>query len=132
MKVITIIPARGGSKSIPMKNIQKIKNKPLVAYSIEYSLKSKSISKTIVSTDSTEIAEISRQYGADIPFIRPSEFAEDNSKDFEFMRHAHDYFEGKGEKYDLYVLLRPTSPMRPKGLIEKAIQIFKSNPNIHQ
>ncbi len=128
MKVITIIPARGGSKSIPNKNIQPLGEKPLVAYSIEYSLSSSYIAKTIVSTDSSEIAAIAKSFGAQVPFVRPREFATDESKDYEFMRHALNFFEDLGEVYDLYVLLRPTSPVRPKGLIERAIQVFIEHP----
>jgi CMP-N,N'-diacetyllegionaminic acid synthase len=130
MKIITIIPARGGSKSIPKKNIQILKNKPLVAYSIEYSTKSKCVDRTIVSTDSLEISDICKKYGAEVPFIRPTELAQDASKDYDFMRHALDYFERLGEIYDLYVLLRPTSPIRPKGLIEKAIKIFIKDSSV--
>lgn len=130
MKIITIIPARGGSKSIPKKNIQILKNKPLVAYSIEYSTKSKCVDRTIVSTDSLEISDICKKYGAEVPFIRPTELAQDASKDYDFMRHALDYFERLGEIYDLYVLLRPTSPIRPKGLIEKATKIFIKDSSV--
>lgn len=83
MKIITIIPARGGSKSIPKKNIQILKNKPLVAYSIEYSTKSKCVDRTIVSTDSLEISDICKKYGAEVPFIRPTELAQDASKDYD-------------------------------------------------
>ena len=129
MKVITVIPARGGSKSIPNKNIQLLGPKPLVAYSIEYSLSSIQVSKTVVSTDSSEIADISKSLGAEVPFLRPAKYATDKSRDYEFMRHALDYFEGLGEVYDLYVLLRPTSPVRPKDLIERAIQVFLEHPD---
>jgi len=127
LKVITIIPARGGSKSIPKKNIQLLGPKPLVAYSIEYSLSSSQVSKTVVSTDSSEIADISKSFGADVPFLRPAKYATDESRDYDFMRHALDYFESLGEVYDLYILLRPTSPVRPQGLIQRAIEIFEEN-----
>lgn len=130
MKIITIIPARGGSKSIPKKNIQILNNKPLVAYSIDYSINSKSVDRTIVSTDSLEISDICKKYGAEVPFNRPAEFAQDTSNDYDFMKHALDYFEEIGEIYDLYVLLRPTSPIRPKGLIEKAIKIFIKDSSV--
>lgn len=129
MKIITIIPARGGSKSIPKKNIQLLDSKPLVAYSIKYSLNSNKVAKTVVSTDSLEIAEISKEYGALVPFLRPAELAMDDSRDYDFIRHAFDFFEDQGEYYDLYVLLRPTSPLRPKNLIERSIKIFKDFPD---
>ena len=125
MKIITIIPARSGSKSIPKKNIQLLAGKPLLAHSIEYSLRSKIVSRTIVSTDSEDIANLAVNFGADVPFIRPCCFAEDTSVDYEFMRHALDYFEAEGEIYDAYVLLRPTSPLRPLGLIEQAALLLE-------
>ncbi len=128
MKVIVIIPARSGSKSLPNKNILPLKGKPLLCYSISYGLESDIVDKVIVSTDSEEFAEIAKSYGADIPFIRPAELAMDNTRDYPFMRHALDYFESIGEIYDVYILLRPTSPLRPEGLIEKSISILKENP----
>ena len=128
MKVIVIIPARSGSKSLPNKNILPLKGKPLLCYSISYGLESDIVDKVIVSTDSEEFAEIAKTYGADIPFIRPAELAMDNTRDYPFMRHALDYFESIGEIYDVYILLRPTSPLRPEGLIEKSISILKENP----
>lgn len=129
MKIITVIPARGGSKSIPKKNIQLLNNKPLLSYSIEYSLRSKIVKKTIVSTDSEEISNVALKSGADVPFLRPAQLANDSSRDYEFMRHALDFFENKNEIYDFFVLLRPTSPLRPDGLIEKAMEIFTTNLN---
>jgi N-acylneuraminate cytidylyltransferase len=128
MKVIVIIPARSGSKSLPNKNILPLKGKPLLCYSISYGLESDIVDKVIVSTDSEEFAEIAKSYGADTPFIRPAELAMDNTRDYPFMRHALDYFESIGEIYDIYILLRPTSPLRPEGLIEKSISILKENP----
>ncbi|MDC0308929.1 acylneuraminate cytidylyltransferase family protein [bacterium] len=129
MKIVSIIPARGGSKSIPKKNIQLINQKPLLAYSIAYSLKSKLVNKTVVTTDSTEIAVIAKKYGAMVPFLRPAEYADDDSRDYLFMRHALDYFENEGEIYDLYVLLRPTSPIRSENLIERSIDILNKYKN---
>jgi len=127
MKIVTIIPARSGSKSIPKKNVQLLDGKPLLAYSIEYSLKSKIVGSTIVSTDSEEIANLAASFGADVPFLRPSLLSGDTSVDYEFMRHALDYFETRGENFDIYILLRPTSPLRPSGLIEEAVEILKNN-----
>tara|TARA_B110000902_G_scaffold164195_1_gene187651 strand:- start:2966 stop:3658 length:693 start_codon:yes stop_codon:yes gene_type:complete len=127
MKVITVIPARSGSKSIPKKNIQLLDGKPLLSYSIKYSLSSNLVSNTIVSTDCSSIAEIATQNGASVPFLRPAHYAEDNSQDYQFMRHALDFFEGKGQIFDVYILLRPTSPLRPSGLIEQALEILENN-----
>jgi CMP-N,N'-diacetyllegionaminic acid synthase len=127
MKLVVIIPARGGSKSLPKKNILLLRGMPLLCHSVDYSLKSKLVSTTIVSTDSQEIADIAKNCGAKVPFIRPSEFAQDDSRDYQVMRHALDFLEAQGNIFDLYILLRPTSPMRPPGLIEKAVEILEKN-----
>ena len=129
MKVVVIIPARSGSKSLPNKNILPLNGKPLLCYSVDYGLKSDIVNKVVVSTDSLEFAEIAKKSGAEVPFIRPAELAEDNTRDYPFMRHALDFFESKGEIYDIYIMLRPTSPLRPAGLIEKSINILKENPS---
>jgi len=129
VRILTIIPARGGSKSLPKKNILKLKGKPLLCHSVDYSLKSKLVTTTIVSTDSQEIADIAKNCGASVPFIRPDEFAQDDTRDYPVIRHALDFFETQGQIFDLYILLRPTSPMRPSGLIEKAVEILKNNVN---
>ena len=127
MRILSVIPARGGSKSLPKKNILPLNGKPLLCYSIDYSLQSKLVNKTIVSTDSEEIANIAQSCGAEVPFIRPTELAQDNTRDYPVLRHALDFFENKGIMYDSYILLRPTSPLRPTGLIEQAISILKKN-----
>lgn len=128
MKIVVIIPARGGSKSLPKKNILLLKGIPLLCHSVAYSLRSKIVSNTIVSTDSKEISEIAKNCGAETPFIRPLQFAQDDSRDFEVVKHALDFLEAQRNYFDLYILLRPTSPMRPKGLIEKAVKILERNP----
>lgn len=128
MKVIVVIPARSGSKSLPKKNILPLNGKPMLCYSVYYGLNCDAVGKVVVSTDSEEFAEVARGCGADVPFIRPVELAEDNTRDYPVMRHAMDYFESIGEVYDVYILLRPTSPLRPQGLIEKAIEIMTQQP----
>ncbi len=127
MKIITIIPARGGSKSLPKKNILLLNGKPLLCHSIDYSLKSQLVTSTVVSTDMKEIADIARNSGASVPFLRPDEFARDDTRDYPVIRHALDFFESQGQIFDFYILLRPTSPLRPPGLIEEAFEIFKNN-----
>ena len=123
LKVISIIPARGGSKGIPKKNIVLMAGKPLVAYSIEQSLKCKYIDRTLVSTDDEEIAAIARSCGAEVPFLRPEELAADDTPDLPVFRHALDWL-SKHEGYipDLIVHLRPTSPLRKVRHIEEAIE----------
>ncbi len=129
MYIVTVIPARGGSKSIPRKNIVKLGRYPLIKYSIDYSLESKLVNKTIVSTDDDEIASIAVEMGAEVPFMRPSKLAEDDVPDFPVMFHALQELENDFESViDIIVLLRPTSPLRPKGLIERGINMLKNNP----
>jgi N-acylneuraminate cytidylyltransferase len=126
MKIYTVIPARSGSKSIPKKNIRPLKGKPLLQYSVEYSLKCPLVSRTVVSTDSEEFAKIARNCGADVPFIRPAELAQDDTQDYPVMRHALDILESiYKEQIDLLVLLRPTSPFRPPRLIERAVELLR-------
>jgi CMP-N,N'-diacetyllegionaminic acid synthase len=130
MNIITIIPARGGSKSIPLKNIQLLNNKPLISYSIEYSQKCPLVSHTVVSTDSKRIAKIAKDFNAEIPFLRPCEISQDKTKDFPVINHALKLLEDiYGKQIDVIIWLRPTSPLRPEGLIEKAIAILESNPS---
>ena len=126
--VIALIPARHGSKGIPKKNIIKFRNKPLLAHSIEYAKKCKLINDIIVSTDSKEIAEIANSYGARTPFLRPKIFSGDYVQDFPVLNHALKFLEKETNKeIDFIALLRPTSPLRPKNLIEKAYDLIKTN-----
>ncbi|MBT4764895.1 acylneuraminate cytidylyltransferase family protein [bacterium] len=129
MLIYTIIPARGGSKSIPRKNIRELNGSPLIKYSIDYSLHSKYVDRTIVSTDDKEIASIAVNYGAEVPFMRPSIYAEDLTQDFSVLNDAMlQCQEIYNEFADIFVLLRPTSPLRPAGLIEKSIDLLVKNP----
>ncbi|MDO6709372.1 acylneuraminate cytidylyltransferase family protein [Aliiglaciecola sp. 2_MG-2023] len=128
-KLLVVIPARSGSKSLPNKNIRLLNGKPLIAHSIEYATSSAIVNKTIISTDSQNYADIAMQFGAEVPFIRPAEYSLDTSQDYEFMRHALDFFKAKNEHYDYLALLRPTSPLRPPKLLEKALEILKKIPS---
>jgi CMP-N,N'-diacetyllegionaminic acid synthase len=122
---ISLIPARGGSKVIPKKNIISLAGKPLIAHSIEYSLSCPGVHRTIVSTDNSEIAEIARNHGAEVPFVRPPELAQDDTPDFPVFYHALNWLrENEGFCPDFIVQLRPTTPVRPSGLIEKAIKMI--------
>lgn len=123
MYIISIIPARAGSKGIPGKNIIPLKGKPLISYSIETSLACELIDETFVSTDDTEIACLSKKYGASVPILRPKQYAMDNSTDAEFIQHWIEYLESEtGRVPDLIVQLRPTSPVRQIGYVRKGIQ----------
>lgn len=124
-KIISIIPARAGSKGLPDKNILPLAGHPLIAYSIKASQETSSISRTLVSTDSERIARIARKYGAEVPFIRPGEYALDHSTDLEVFIHAlHWLQETENYSPDIIVHLRPTSPVRRLSDIENGIQLL--------
>lgn len=125
MNILAFIPARGGSKSIPHKNIKPFGGIPLIAYSIAVGLKSKLVNRVIVSTDDKEIAEVARKWGAEVPFMRPSELAADDTPDLPVFQHGLSWLK-EHENYvpDLVVQLRPTSPLRPPDLTDTAIKIL--------
>lgn len=128
-KIIALVPARGGSKSIPKKNIRLLGGVPLLAYSIAAGLQSEWVDRVIVSTDSAEIAEVALQWGAEVPFLRPTELAEDATTDFPVFEHALRWLE-ETESYhaDFVVQLRPTSPLRPPRLVDEGIEMLLKNP----
>ena len=122
-RVLSIIPARSGSKGFPRKNIAQLAGKPLIVWTIEASIKSKFISKTVVSSDDQEILDISAENGAEI-IRRPDNLATDTSKSESVVSHAINYFQSKGEEFDIVILLQPTSPLRDHKDIDKAIKIM--------
>lgn len=128
-EVLCLILARGGSKGIPRKNIRLLAGKPLIAYSIETARESPLIGRVVVSTDDKEIAEISRRYGAEVPFLRPKELAEDLTPDLPVFQHALRWLKEK-EDYvpELVVDLRPTGPLRRVSTIERAIRLMLEHP----
>jgi N-acylneuraminate cytidylyltransferase len=129
MNVLALIPARGGSKTIPRKNIRDFAGHPLIAYSIAAGLQAKLVTRTIVSTDDEEIAAVARQYGAETPFLRPAAFAQDNTTDFPVFTHALGWFaEHEGYIPDVIVQLRPTSPIRPPDCVDCAVQLLLDHP----
>ena len=129
LEILAIIPARGGSKSIPRKNAKLFAGHPLLAYSIAAGLQAKSVIRVIVSTDDTEIATIAKQYGAEAPFLRPAEYARDDTLDLPVFKHTLNWL-AKEEDYrpDIVVQLRPTSPLRPPGLVDQAVQVLQEHP----
>ncbi len=131
MKTYAIIPARGGSKGVPGKNIRLIGGFPLIAYSIVAARLALGIDRVIVSTDSEEIASIAKKYGAEVPFIRPVELSQDQSPDRDFVIHALDWFSAQesGSEPDFLVHLRPTTPFRDPSVISQAVQRFIETPN---
>lgn len=127
--VYGIVTARGGSKSIPKKNIKEICGKPLIAWTVEAAKRAKNIDRLICSTDSEEIAEVARAYGAETPFIRPAEFAQDSTPDLPVFEHALAWFrEHEGVVPDAVVHLRPTGPLRTTEDIEASINLLLAYP----
>ncbi|MEK9186010.1 MAG: acylneuraminate cytidylyltransferase family protein, partial [Patescibacteria group bacterium] len=128
IQVLGIIPARGGSKSIPYKNIADVGGKPLIYYTIREAKKSKLLDAFIVSTDDPKIAAVAKKYGADVPFLRPAKISGDRSIDIEFMRHALDWVKkNRGWEPEILVNLRPTSPLRTAEDINKVIEVAIKN-----
>lgn len=121
MQILTLITARGGSKRLPGKNILPLGNKPLIAWTIEAAQKSKYTTKIVVSTDDHEIAQIAKEYSAEVPFIRPDYLANDTATSFDVIMHALNFFE-KTHKFDYILLLQPTSPLRTAQDIDNAIE----------
>ncbi len=128
-EVWAIIPARGGSKGVPRKNIKKMGGYPLIAYSIAVCKMSRIISRIVVSTDDEEIATIAKEYGAEVPFIRPKEAAGDNSTDYEFMDHAITWFaDNEGFVPEFFAHIRATTPIRDSKIVDDAIEKFMNAP----
>jgi len=129
MEVLALIPARGGSKSLPRKNIRPLAGHPLVAYSVAAGRQARLVNRVIVSTDDEEIAQVARTYKAETPFMRPAEFAQDNTTDFPVFAHALGWLaEQEGYRPDVVVQLRPTSPIRPPDLVDRAVQLLLDHP----
>jgi CMP-N-acetylneuraminic acid synthetase len=123
-KIYAIIPARGGSKGIPYKAIVDLNGKPLIGYTIETALQSKYIDRTLVSTDDEKIADVARQFGAEIPFLRPAKYATDEAPSADFILHALKYLNSAADLPEVTVILQPTSPLRCVEDIDGAIEKF--------
>lgn len=123
-KTVGLITARGGSKGIPQKNIIDLAGKPLIAWTIQAALQSRFLDRLIISTDDEEIANVSRTFGAEVPFLRPSELAEDNSSHLDVVIHAVEWLQEHENYYPDYVsILQPTSPLRTTEDIDAVIQL---------
>jgi YrbI family 3-deoxy-D-manno-octulosonate 8-phosphate phosphatase len=127
-EVLAIIPARGGSKGIPRKNIRPFAGHPLIAYSIAAALQAGSVTRLVVTTDNQEIAEIARQYGAETPFLRPADLSGDRTLDLPVFQHTLTWL-AENEKYhpDIVVHLRPTTPLRPPDLVDSAVHLMQAH-----
>jgi CMP-N,N'-diacetyllegionaminic acid synthase len=128
-EILALIPARGGSKALPRKNVLPVAGKPLIAHSIETARASRLVTRTLVSTDDEEIASVAREYGAEVPFRRPAELAQDDSTDLDAFAHALAWLRDE-EAYapELVVHLRPTNPVRRAERVDEAIRLLLEDP----
>ncbi len=128
MKTMFLIPARGGSKGIPRKNIKLLNGKPLIHYAIEAALEvADDPSDICLSTEDQEIIAVAEQAGIEVPFVRPCELARDDSGSYEVILHALDFYQHKGVQYDRVVLLQPTSPFRTASHIQEALKLYQED-----
>ena len=126
-RVLAIIPARGGSKRVPRKNIRLLCGKPLIYYAVDVARRTPAIDRTIVSTDDEEIRDIARRLGADVPFLRPVEIARDDTPDASVLKHALEVLEEQGEHFDYVFNLRPTTPFRMPEDVARALETAVMN-----
>lgn len=130
-KILAVIPARGGSKSIPRKNLKLVAGKPLVVWSIELALASKLIDRVVVSTDDREIQSLALKAGAESPFLRPKHISDDLSDDFSYLSHALDFYNNELDFYPNFIVnLRPTHPFRRVSTVDSAIKLLQHSPNV--
>jgi len=130
-KAICIIPARGGSKRIPKKNIKDFLGKPLIAYSIETAKKSKLFEKVVVTTDDEAIANIAKEYGAEVPFLRPAKLSDDFSSSGDAVEHALKFLQERGEKYDFLCTIYATAPLLQVEYLKQGLEALQNNPDAH-
>ncbi|HLE57406.1 MAG TPA: acylneuraminate cytidylyltransferase family protein, partial [Rhodothermia bacterium] len=124
-RVLAVIPARGGSKGVPRKNLVQLCGRPLIAYTIEAGLSAKSVSRLVVSTEDEEIASVARSLGADVPFIRPATLATDAAQSLPVVQHAVQAVEEfEGAPYEVIVMLQPTTPLRTADDIDSAVTLL--------
>jgi len=130
---LAIIPARGGSKGLPEKNIKELCGKPLIYWSIEKAKKSKYLDEVLVTTDYQNIADIAKKFGANVPFLRPKELASDTATSFDTIKHSIDYYKDNlNKEFDYIVLLEPTSPLREDGDIDNMIERLIENQDEYE
>jgi CMP-N-acetylneuraminic acid synthetase len=125
MRVLGIVPARGGSKGIPRKNLCRLGGKPLLQYTAEAALKARRLSKVILTTEDAEIAEVGRSCGLEVPFLRPAELARDDTPTLSVVQHVMQEIEQAGEYYDAICLLQPTTPFRRAEQIDECIELLQ-------
>ena len=130
MEVLALVTARGGSKGLPGKNLVPFLDRPLIAWSISAAQEAETVTRIITTTDDPEIASVAKKWGAEIPFLRPAELAQDDTPDLPVFVHALNWLsENEGYEPDIVVHLRPTTPLRPAGLIDEGVQTLAACEN---
>lgn len=127
MNILGLIPARGGSKGVPRKNIRLLAGKPLLNYTAEAALSANRLTRVILSTEDEEIAEIGRACGVEVPFLRPTELAQDTTPTLPVVQHALQFLEAQGSHFDAVCLLQPTNPLRQAADIDGCIELLESS-----
>lgn len=127
MRILAIIPARGGSKGVKLKNIQRFAGKPLIVHTILSAKNSKYIDKILVSTDNQKIAKIAKSAGAEVPFLRPKKISRDNILIIEVIKHALNFLKNQFYVPDIVLILQPTSPLRTKTIVDKSVDVLKKS-----
>jgi len=129
VEVLAVIPARGGSKGIPRKNVVELLGRPLLWWSVRSALAAETVTRTVLSTDDAEVADVGREAGAEVPFLRPAELAGDDVLDLPVFEHVLTTLaRDEGYRPDLVVHLRPTSPLRPPGLVDDGVRTLAADP----
>jgi CMP-N,N'-diacetyllegionaminic acid synthase len=124
MKILGLIPARGGSKGVPRKNIKLLGGKPMLWYTVSAAKGARGLDRIVLSTDDLEIADVGKRCGVDVPFIRPAELGKDDTPTLPVIQHALNWLEKRGAVYEAVCLLQPTSPFRGSRVIEKCLETF--------
>jgi len=125
MRVLGLVPARGGSKGIRRKNVKALGGRPLLAYTAEAALAARSLTRVVLSTDDEEIADVGRALGLDVPFLRPAALADDHTPMLPVVRHAVSALEAAGDGYDAVCLLQPTNPLRTPDMIDECVDLLE-------
>lgn len=127
MRVLGLVPARGGSRGIPRKNMRSLGGRPLLAYTADAALSANRLARVVLSTDDSEIAAIGLELGLEVPFMRPAELATDDTPTLPVIQHALDVLAASGDRYDAVCLLQPTTPFRPAGAVDGCVELLETS-----
>jgi CMP-N-acetylneuraminic acid synthetase len=125
LRILGLVPARGGSKGVPRKNLRLLNGRPLLQYTADAARRARSLSRIVLSTDDLEIADIGRRCGLEVPFLRPEALAQDSTPTLPVIQHALAYLEAAGDRFDAVCILQPTTPLRRPDDIDRCIQLLE-------